>query len=50
MNHKPYTLLILLLALGLGGASLTACDSQGPAEEAGESVDDAVDDAGDALD
>ncbi len=29
---------------------LPACDNQGPAEEAGEEMDDAVDDLGDAVD
>ena len=29
---------------------LPACDNQGPVEEAGEEVDDAVDDMGDAFD
>lgn len=32
-----------------GGAFLTACD-QGPAEEAGENIDEAADEAGDAMD
>jgi hypothetical protein len=32
----------------LAGA-LSACDDQGPAEEAGEAVDDTVEDAGDAA-
>ena len=32
----------------LAGA-LAACDSEGPAEEAGETVDDAAEDAGDAA-
>lgn len=29
--------------------TLSACDDQGPMEEAGEEVDDAADDAGDAM-
>ncbi|WP_036187657.1 hypothetical protein [Marinimicrobium agarilyticum] len=32
-----------------GGAFLTACD-QGPAEEAGENIDEAAEEAGDAMD
>lgn len=32
-----------------GGGMLVGCD-QGPAEEAGEEIDDAADDAGDAMD
>lgn len=39
--------LVLFMVLG-GGAFLTGCD-QGPAEEAGEEIDDAADDAGDAI-
>lgn len=39
----------LLLALGTV-AFATGCEDQGPAEEAGESIDDAVDDAQDAFD
>lgn len=30
--------------------TLSACDSQGPFEEAGEEIDDTADDAGDAFD
>jgi hypothetical protein len=29
--------------------SLSACEEQGPAEEAGEAVDDTAEDAGDAV-
>lgn len=39
--------LAILLALGAGGL-LAGCDD-GPAEEAGEAIDDTVDDAGDAI-
>lgn len=41
-------LFALLFALG-GGAVLTGCEEDGPAEEAGESIDEAIDDAGDAI-
>ena len=39
----------VLIAAMLGGTSLTltACDNDGPLEEAGEEIDDAVDDATD---
>ena len=40
--------LAILLALG-AGSMLVGCDD-GPAEEAGESIDDTFDDAGDAID
>jgi len=39
--------LILMGMLAFGTFGLVACDDQGPAEEAGESVDDAWDDASD---
>nr|WP_298415009.1 hypothetical protein [uncultured Halomonas sp.] len=39
--------LAILIALMLGGVA--ACEDQGPAEEAGENIDDAVDDAGDSV-
>lgn len=37
----------LLMALMAGG--LMACDDQGPAEEAGENIDDAAEDAGENM-
>lgn len=39
----------LLSLLAIGGASLAACNDQGPAEEAGEEIDDAMDDAADEM-
>lgn len=45
-----HALLILLLGLALGTLGLTACDDQGPAEEAGEEIDDTADDVGDEFD
>ncbi|KXS37278.1 MAG: hypothetical protein AWU55_2522 [Halomonadaceae bacterium T82-2] len=39
--------LVLLMALTLGG--LAACDDDGPAEEAGENVDQAAENAGDSV-
>ena len=36
--------LAMMLALMLGGVA--ACDDQGPAEEAGESIDEAAENAG----
>jgi hypothetical protein len=46
---KPWKLPIVLLLLAGAVAPLTACE-EGPLEEAGEEIDDAVDDAGDAID
>jgi predicted small lipoprotein YifL len=40
-----FIVILLLLAVGL-----TACDRQGPAETAGENIDQAVDKAGDKID
>jgi|TARA_B100000929_G_scaffold286329_2_gene271256 hypothetical protein len=37
----------LLMAMMVGG--LAACDNQGPAEEAGESIDESMEDAGESL-
>ncbi|WP_394425618.1 hypothetical protein [Vreelandella stevensii] len=37
----------LFIALMVGG--LVACDNQGPAEEAGESIDDSIESAGESL-
>jgi hypothetical protein len=41
--------LALALLLGLGTLSLAACEDEGPAERAGESVDNAAERAGEAL-
>ena len=40
--------LALVLALGVAGLGLAACD-EGPGENAGETLDDAAEDAGDAM-
>ncbi|APX91709.1 hypothetical protein BWR19_01405 [Halomonas sp. 1513] len=39
--------LAVLMAMVLGGVA--ACDDQGPAEEAGENIDDAMEDAGEGM-
>lgn len=39
----------LALMLGTGAVSLTACEQDGPAENAGEQVDEAMEEAGDAI-
>jgi preprotein translocase subunit SecG len=39
----------IALLLGLGTLSLAACEDEGPAERAGESVDNAAERAGEAL-
>lgn len=42
--------LVLALCLGLGTLGLAACDdNEGPAERAGESIDNATERAGEAL-
>lgn len=47
-KHKLFHVLFaLLLALSVG--FLTGCEEQGPAEEAGENIDEAVEEAGDEM-
>ena len=41
--------LFFALFLGLATAGLAACDNDGPAENAGEAVDDAAERAGEAI-
>lgn len=48
LKHLRASALALLLAIGAAGL-LAGCDD-GPAEEAGEAIDDTADDAGDAID
>lgn len=50
MNKRLRPLIALLLGLGVTGTALVGCDDQGPAEEAGEQIDDTADDAGDSFD
>jgi tRNA A37 threonylcarbamoyltransferase TsaD len=46
---KAWKLPIVCLLLAGALAPLTGCE-KGPLEEAGEEIDDAIDDAGDAID
>ncbi|MDO8825104.1 hypothetical protein [Methylophaga sp.] len=51
-DPNPFRLLskILLMTFALSSVGfITACDDKGPAEEAGEAIDEAVEDAGDAI-
>lgn len=48
MNERLKALLIALL-LGAGAIGATACEQEGPFEEAGEEVDEAADEAEDAF-
>jgi hypothetical protein len=41
--------LALAAFLGLGTIGLAACEDEGPAEQAGESIDNAAERAGEAL-
>lgn len=54
MASKKGTSLLLhilgIAALGIGVASATGCENDGPMENAGEAVDEAADDAADAVD
>jgi hypothetical protein len=45
---RPIRALLLLLVV-LAPIGFTACDQDGPAEKAGEKIDNAVDDAKDAV-
>ena len=51
MNAHTFAIIrSFLLAIVFGAAVvITGCDDQGPAEEAGEKVDETVEDAGEAL-
>lgn len=51
-DSNPFRLLckILLMTFALSSVGfITACDDKGPAEEAGEAIDETVEDAGDAI-
>ena len=48
INNKLFNILCaLMLALSVG--MLAGCEEQGPAEEAGEEIDEAVEEAGDEM-
>jgi len=44
------SLLLMFCLVFAGGGLLAGCQDQGPAEEAGEAIDDTMEDAGDAMD
>lgn len=51
-ESNPFRLLckILLMTFALSSVGfITACDDKGPAEEAGEAIDETVEDTGDAI-
>ena len=51
-DSNPFRLLckILLMTFVLSSVGfITACENQGPAEEAGEAVDESAEEAGDAM-
>lgn len=51
MMRKYLPTLMMIAALGFTGIVFTGCsDSDGPAEKAGQSIDNAVDSAKDAVD
>ena len=45
---RPRIAALLALAM-LGATGLAACDSEGPAEQLGENIDNAVEETGDAI-
>lgn len=49
MAVRPVTLALILFG-AVTAAALPGCREEGPAERAGEEIDEAVDDAKDALD
>lgn len=48
--RKIMNVLLMVMALGVSGLAVSGCDNDGPAEEAGENIDQAIDDAGDSMD
>jgi hypothetical protein len=49
-SFKGLTRILLLMFTFASAGFLVACDNDGPVEDAGEQIDNAVDDAADALD
>ncbi|WP_111642750.1 hypothetical protein [Marinimicrobium alkaliphilum] len=49
-KSKFRTLALAFVLALMGGTLLAACDNQGPAEEAGENIDDTIEDAQDSWD
>ncbi|MCC5812173.1 MAG: hypothetical protein JJU06_17585 [Ectothiorhodospiraceae bacterium] len=50
MDKTRTWVFLLFMLLAFSGFGLVACDDQGPAEEAGEEIDDTAEDIGDAFD
>ncbi|WP_417550540.1 hypothetical protein [Methylophaga sp.] len=51
-DSNPFRLLckILLMTFALSSVGfITACENQGPAEEAGEEIDESIEESGDAI-
>ncbi|MEX0731844.1 MAG: hypothetical protein WED00_18790 [Aquisalimonadaceae bacterium] len=49
MGSMRHLLFVALLLIAFGSLGLVGCEVQGPAEEAGEKIDDTVDDAEDRF-
>ena len=49
MWKSRLTVLMLALMMALGSVTLAGCENQGPAEEAGENIDEAVEETGDEV-
>lgn len=47
---KTVHAILLALLMAFAAIGLAGCDDQGPAEEAGEQIDDAMEDAADSFD
>lgn len=49
MNKTTRTLFFLILLALFSASALTGCEDPGPAEQAGQDIDEAVEEAGDKL-
>lgn len=47
--HRMARIVGLMAVLGLFAPGLIACEDQGPAEEAGEAIDESAEELGDAV-
>lgn len=49
MKNEMMRKLGLALLIGMLGAGLVACEDEGPAEEAGENIDESMEDTGEEM-
>jgi len=48
--RKYMNILLMVFAVGITGVAVTGCNDDGPAESAGESIDNAVEETKEAFD